>query len=53
MQQKRTLLTLHFKKISYLRFFLIFSAKRVLCPLGHISNKVIRGIVQKPDEVRT
>ena len=29
--------------------FLKFSAERVLCVLGHLFNKVNRGIVQKPD----
>ena len=33
------------------RIYLKFSAKRVLCAVGHIFNKVKRGIVQKPDTV--
>ena len=53
MQQKRALLTLHFRNISYLGFFLKFSAKTVLFPVGHIFDKVNRGIVQKADEVGT
>ena len=52
MQQKSTLLALHFKKLLP-RIFLKFSAKRVLCDLGQILNKVIRGIVQMPDSVGT
>ena len=35
------------------RIFFKFSAKRVLFPLGHISNKVNRDIVQNPDKVGT
>ena len=31
--------------------FIKFSAKRVLCALGHIFNKVKRSIVQKSDSV--
>ena len=53
MQEKRTLLVLHFKKKSYLGFFFIFSDKTVLRALGYIFNKVNRGIVQKPDAVET
>ena len=46
--QKRTHLA-HFRKKSYLEFFLKFSAKRVLCALGHIFNK--KFLIQKPDTV--
>ena len=53
MQVQGTLLALHFIKISYLEFYLKFSAKRALCSLGHILNKVYKGIVQKLDEVGT
>ena len=35
------------------KVFFKFRAKKVLCSLGHVFNKVNRGIVQKPDEVRT
>ena len=31
------------------RIFLTFSAKRALCALGHIFNKVKRGVVQKSE----
>ena len=52
MRRKRTLLVLHIKK--YLcKIFLKFSAKRALCALGYIFNKVSRGIDQKPDEAGT
>ena len=52
MRRKRTLLVLHLKK--YLcKVFLKFSAKRVLCALGCIFNKVSRGIDQKPHEAGT
>ena len=53
MQQKQTLLSLHFYKKSYLRFIIEISAKTVLCALGYIFNQVIRGKVQKPDAVGT
>ena len=33
--------------------YILVSAKRVLCILGHSFKKVNRGIVQKPDEVGT
>ena len=49
--KKRTVLPRHLKKIFYLGYFPKYSGKRVLCPLGHIFNKVNRGIVKKPDEV--
>ena len=52
MRRKRTLLVLHIKK--YLcKIFLKFSAKRALCALGYIFNKVSRGVDQKPDEAGT
>ena len=53
MQQKGTLVALNFKKKSYLGFFTKFSARRALCDLGHIFNKVNRGVAQKPDVVGT
>ena len=53
MQQKQTLLSLHFYKKSYLRFIIEISAKTVLCALGYIFNQVNRGKVQKPDAVGT
>ena len=49
--KKRTVLPRHLKKIFYLGYFLIYSDKGVLYSLGHIFNKVNRGIVKKPDEV--
>ena len=48
MQQKRECVDTKFLKNVLPRIF--FSAKRVLCLLGDIFNKVNRGIVQKPDE---
>ena len=52
MQQKITLLALHFKEKVQHRFFLkSLSAKRVLCVQGNIFNKVNRDIVQKQDAV--
>ena len=41
MQQKRTLLALHLKKISYMVFFKKLSAKRVLFPLGNIFKLIL------------
>ena len=52
MQEKGTFLTLlFFKKKVLPRILFKFSAKRVICDLGHIFNEVIRGIVQKADAV--
>ena len=51
MQQKRILLDLHLKKMSCQGHFFKFIAKRVLCALGHIFNKVISGMVQNSDAV--
>ena len=52
MQEKGTFLALLFLKKKVLpRILFKFSAKRVICDLGHIFNEVIRGIVQKPDAV--
>ena len=44
---------LNFRKKPYLGFFLKYSNKRVLRVLGHIFNKVNRGIVQKSDAAGT
>ena len=38
-----------FKKKFLPRIFLKLSAKKVLCALGHIFNKVNRDIVEKPN----
>ena len=53
MQQNRESFGFIFYKNILPKIFLKSSAKRVLCSLGHIFNKVNRGIVQKPDEVGT
>ena len=53
MQRKRTLLTLRCFKKNLRRIVFKFSAKRVLCALEYIFNKVNRGIVQKLDAVET
>ena len=50
MQQKRILLVLYLKYVLD-KIFLKFSAKKFLCVLGYILNKVNRGIVEKPDAV--
>ena len=47
MQQKKTLLALHFKRKSYLRFSFKFTSKTVLCALEHIFNEVKNGISSK------
>ena len=39
------------KKDSFGTSYLGFSAKRVLCALGHIFNKIKMRIAQKPDTV--
>ena len=51
MQQKRDSFGITFYKNILAKIFLKFSAKRVLCSLRHIFNKVNRGKIQKPDEV--
>ena len=51
MQQKKDSFVTTFKKNILPRMFFKFSAKRVFSPLGHIFNKVNKGIVQMPDEV--
>ena len=51
MKQKRTVLALHLLENILPRIFFKFSAKRVLCPLGYIFNKVNGVIVQKQYEV--
>ena len=53
MQQKRDFFGITFNKNILPKIFFKFSAKRVLWPSGYIFNKVNRGIVKKPDEVRT
>ena len=52
MQQKRDSFGITFYKNILPKIFFKFNAKRVLCSLGHIFNKVNRGIVPKPVEVR-
>ena len=51
--QKKDSFGITFYKNILPRIFFEFSAKSVLWPLGLIFNKVKRGIVQTPDEVRT
>ena len=53
MQQKKDSIGITFFKNILPKFFVNFSCKRVLWPLGHIFNKVNGGIVQRFDEVGT
>ena len=53
MQQKRDSFGITFYKNILPRIFLKFSAKRILCPLEHIFNKVNRDVFERPDEVGT
>ena len=53
MQQEKESFGIIFYKYILPKIVFKFSAKRVLCSLGHIFNKVNGGIVQKPDEAGT
>ena len=53
MQQIREAFGITFYKNILPRILFRFSAQKFLCSLGHIFNKVSRGIVQKQDKVET